>query len=232
MERGCPIVDDHLQQPVLLRFLEGRLDEFEVEEAFGHLAHCDGCRTRLEALRGLAREREPIFGALFSTLPEPDPVAAGAAPRGVWATLRIVLDRARGVGGVTASDLKVLASGRFGYRVTPVIRAAGVGDVKGLGRGAPGEVNVEVQVVGPAIGSATVIADAARGAIAVLLQPPEGVSAAGLMEERAPRASLFDARGRRCREERFLPVRGAAYLLAEFEHLEDGHWTLALEFDR
>lgn len=223
-------MDEHIPQPALVQFATRALPDDAAEALFGHLAFCGACRTRLEAIRELTRESDPISSTLASQTEEPVTSSRVPCPAGVWASLRIVMDRARGIGGIAIDDLRSLATSPSGLRIKPIVRTTGVGDAMRLDEPTPGDLYVELKLDGPAVGSASIIADPARGSVAVLLRPPDGITPLRLHEDRKPRAALVDDEGRRHQEGPLVPVQGAAYLLAEFEHVEDGNWTLSLEF--
>ena len=111
--------------------------------------------------------------------------------------------------------------------MTPRPLPAGAGDADAHGT----SDLAEIQIVGPTIGSATVVADAKRNSISVLPRPPIGLTLDGLRQHLAPRALLLDPNGVKRRESAFVPIEEADYLLAEFEDLERTSWTIRLDFD-
>jgi hypothetical protein len=219
---------EHVGQPVLVQFVNGRLNTGETEDVFGHLAHCGACRTRVEALRSIAQNPAAALSEFGLSIAN----AHGAVPqRRFRAALRVVVDRARGVASIASEGLESLVTMPESLRIVPIPASVGVGDAGRLAQVSPSSVAVEMRIAGSEIGSATVVADARRGAVSVLLHPPAGTTAAALHAAIHPRASLLDSEGRRCHESRFELVPGAEYLLAEFEHLEDTQWVLGLELD-
>ena len=210
------MLDEHASQPLLLQLANGTLGGDDAGELFGHLAHCAPCRTRLEALRTL---RDDAGGAWVSRR------------RALCFALRLVVDRARQIAAITADrdGGSGVAGGLFTLAPAPLPR--GIADSTPAAKISGATPRVEMSVRGPGIGSATVVADARRNAISILLYPIAGQSAAELRETRHPRATLRAPEGDPVHRAPFELVEGAAYLLAEFEQLAQADWTLGLELD-
>lgn len=224
-------MDEHCPQALLVQFVAGTLAGAAADDVFGHLSFCGACRTRVMALRALATRPDRAWDVFEATAEHTVPAHAFAR-RATWAAVRVVVDRAKGMAAIAMNDVEAFVSGTGTYRAFPVIHGAGVGDPVPVGRVSTDDPRVELRLEGPEIGSATVVADARRNAIAVLLYAPPGSDAAQLHADRQPRAALMDPHGRRCHEARFEIVEGAEYLLAEFEQLEAEEWVLGLEFER
>lgn len=241
---GETMTNEHFVQPVLIRFLGGSLPSSEASELFGHLAYCDECHVRLEALRELRANPETVWDELLEAL-RARRASAGSSERAkdraeqsargahsaFGIAVRLVVDRARGVATIAAQSLDALSSVPGLYRALPVSGHVGVGDPRPLAEDSGGQPRVEVQVIGPGIGSATIVADARRNAVSVLLIPPVRMSPEELLASRHPRAVLRNRDDSVVRETPLERVEGAAYLLAEFEQLEDVEWVLGLDFD-
>lgn len=234
-------MDDHCAQPVLIRYLEGTLPPGEAEEVFGHLAFCDACRLRVEALREIRRDPDGAMAApqmaAGEVVAEAGAASAARHPgrlksgRGFRVAVRVIVDRARGVAAIAAEGLEGFVSAPGLYRQIPLPEVVGAGDRVRLAAVSPSGPRVEMRVEGPGIGGATVVADARRNAVSILLYPPAGAIAASLRDAARPRAVLLDADGRVHHEVPFEVVAGAPYLLAEFERLEKTDWILGLDFD-
>ena len=217
-------MDDHVASETLAQFVAGTLPADASADVFGHLAFCEDCRLRVHALRTIAADPESAWNRLAGG---GDDAGAG----NLWATLRIVVDAVRGLASITVAHAGDALSGGGGGNVAPMPRAILVGDDASVGRVAADEPRVEMRLEDAAFGAATVVADARRDAIAVLLYPHAGREARQQLLDRRPRAVLIDDHGRRCHLAGFEPVEGADYLLAEFEHPDGTTWTLGLEGD-
>lgn len=231
-------MDDHVASSRWMEMIDGKLRSDEIAEVYGHLAFCEDCAGLIRALSEVRGDFEAAWEGFLATLagtgglpassaaPAPIGSEAAAASR-VSVALRVLVDRARAIAAIATEGAAGLPSlGPF--RITPVALPAGAGDPN---RSVDSTL-AEIQIVAPTIGSATVVADAKRNAISVLLRPPAGMALADMLRDLSPRAILMDPEGRRRRESTFMSVEGADYLLAEFEQLEQIHWVIGLEFGR
>lgn len=221
-------MDGHVESDMLIRFVAGELAAAEVPDVFGHLAHCESCRTRVHALRAIAADPDAAWACLpldVADAPADAPAASGIR----WATLCVVVDAARRVAAVTVETLARTAAGDWICR--PVFPSPGVGDAAAPCRVTASEARVEMELQGVGVGTVTVVADARRDAVAVILEPPPAEAARQQLLARAPRAVLADEQGLVRHSARLEPVVGATYLLAEFERPDGTNWLLSLEFE-
>lgn len=222
-------MEGHVESGVLTRFVAGELAPNEAPDVFGHLAHCEACRARVHALRAIAADPDAAWARWGAAAANGGDPAAAAGGR-CWATLNIVIDAVRKVASVTVTALERTFDGDG--LCLPAPASSGVGDTEAPYRVTAGEPRVEVALHGGRIGAVTVVADARREAVAVILEPPADEHARERLLARGPRAILADEQGLPRHTARFEPVAGATYLLAEFERPGCAHWILSLEFER
>lgn len=206
---------EHLTTSGILDLLRGELEAPSVQETYGHLAYCDACAGRVRA----AIDIHGDFDGAWSEF-----VASFRGER-FSLSISLILDQARAAARIASNLLGSLSAAHDLYSITPVALPAGAGE-----SGKPFLTPMaEIQILGPRIGSATVVADAGRNVVSVLLRPPPGMALETFHAELAPRAVLFDPERDLRHESRFTLVEGADYLLAEFEGLEQARWILGLD---
>jgi hypothetical protein len=223
-------MDGHVMPDVLIRLVNGELPAESAPEVFGHLAFCEECRTRVHALRAIAKDPGAAWERMAAI--GVDAPAGGAAPsRSFRAMVHVVVDAARNMASVTLENIGDAITNADLFTAMPASGGILVGNAAPLGRVDADEPRVEMRLESVEFGTATVVADARRHAIAVLLKPLAGADARQHLLDRRPRAVLIDDGGCRRHEANFEPVEGATYLLAEFEHPEGTTWDLGLEFE-
>jgi len=219
----------------LIRLLAGELDEREVGDVYGHVADCAECRATIAALREARLDPESVLVNSAEWLArQRSPQTERKVPT---ETMRfrfgfeIVVDPVRNLAVIALESLDALSRAPGLYRGESIRAASAAGDPRPVARSSPPPPRVEVAVHGPGFGSATVVADARRNAVSVILRPGAGESAAARLRGRAPRAVLMSREGSRRHEMPFAAVEGATYLLAEFEDLDESEWILGLTFE-
>jgi hypothetical protein len=221
-------MDDHLAHSRMIDLLNGRLGPSEVEADYGHLAFCEECAGIMRALSEVRDDFDGVWEEFVATLAaaEVHSVAAPERSGRIRIELGVLVDRARALAEFAGEFLAEAARSAGAIRMTSLPHPAGAGDAD-----APeSSALAEIQIMGPTIGSATVVADAKRNAISILLRPPGGMTIESMQAQLAPRAVLLDPAGLKRRESAFAAIEGADYMLAEFEDLEQVSWVIKLDF--
>lgn len=212
-------MSEHLSYLALLDLVQGRTGEDAVGRAFGHLAFCDECSTRLLAVRDLRSD----FDTAWRDLESFGSVRLENIEPRVSISLRVTLDRARMLARIVLDRLLPDEVSGFDVRPIPVPTGAAADTPD------PRAAQAELRLSSAQLGEATVIADSQHQAISVLLRPPEGLSLERLLLERTPRLILRSRDHDERREAFFVSVEGANYLLAEFRPIEGVEWIVGIE---
>ena len=208
----------HLAYAALVELVQGGATPAAAARRFGHLAFCEECTARARAVREIRADFDAAWEAAF--------VPAIAAHSGVRIELRALVDPVRRIARITAERLGRAAEDGTRLRLVPLPSGAGSEEPT------RGVLRAELRVDSPALGQATVIADAARRSISVLLRPPEGVSSDRFLAELAPRLELRAGPPDQLRVEPFSAVEGANYLLAEAIELQHVSWSITIASNR
>jgi len=249
----------HPKQDDLLEFAAGRSQESAAERLYTHLGICDACTDRFDVIRRIRMDFEGSWDEFLQEfkarqiLMAPLAEAAEAPRRAFDLVIRAVLDGTRRIATAAAEGLSgALGSGKLEAAYVPAY--SGVGDperAKDASRMAEeasrllSQGNVEAAIeklieaskAAPDAGGAAtlnllsggslvgkLVVHAGRRAVSVLVNPDligsGGVVAVltgeGGLEKRIP----------------LLRVEGASYLLAEFENLPDGSFSIGIEIPR
>lgn len=241
MNRGRNhVTGSHPGQARLVALLDRRLDSSEAGEIYGHLAFCEDCAGVVRALSEVREDFDAAWAEFTATLArdarqrleDSAPEIFGHGSKDVVRSgrfavaLDVFVDGSRSLAEIAAQGIKSLSLALDLFQLVPMDLPRGAGD-----RSAPKTPDLaEIQILGPGIGSATVVADARRRAISILLHPPEGMTLDSMLRDHAPRAVLLRPGGERRSESLFALIEGADYLLAEFENLDQVSWIVGLDF--
>lgn len=209
----------HLTDDALLDLLRG--GQGDPAESYGHLAFCDDCALRLAAIREIRADFDGTWTEFIGILQRPT-----EEQHRFTLALSILVDRGRKAAEIASEALESFSSAFDQYRIARVSLPAGAGEIEPRA----GSSRAEIDVVGPRIGSATVVADANRNSVSVLLRPPASMTLDTFLDGLGSHAVLFDEETGLRHEAVFTRIEGADYLLAEFVDLEQARWVLGLMF--
>jgi hypothetical protein len=249
----------HPKQDDLLEFAAGRVEELSAERLYTHLGICDSCTDRMDVIRRIRMDFEGSWDEFlqefkarqFFVAPLADPALARQGAFDL--VIRGVLDGARRIATAAAEGLAgALGTGKLEAAYAPSY--SGVGDperAKDASRMAEeaskllSQGNVEAAIdklieaskTAPDAGGAAtlnllsggtlvgkLVIHAGRRAVSVLVNPD-------LVGSTQVTAVLMGEGGLEKRVP-LLRVEGASYLLAEFEELPDGTFSIGIELSR
>ncbi len=243
----------HPLQDDLLEFAAGILDPGRAETLYAHLGHCTPCTDRVTTIRAIRADFEGSWAAFMEEYALRASLAGAAPSPAADLALRVrgILDGGKrlaaaaverltgATGGLDAAFVPAYSGVGDPERSQEAARLAeeasrhcGAGDLQAAVRAleaasrvdpeAGASVTLNVLRDGNVVGK--VVVHAGRRALSVLVDPTLAGFRTGrvVLETEAlePRSVMLE------------PVEGAAYLLAEFEDVPDGAFSVGLEMTR